>query len=155
MTRKHQQSGDDPVDGIEGVRPISDSVARLARQLGLGDAQGLSAVFGRWDQVVGPVLAAHTRPDRLRDGELIVLVDEASWATEVRFMADTIATKCNEHAGRPMVQQVVVRVVAFPSDRGGDRSADHGAHHEPHRGAEKPAKKAWNVGQKPRSNPPE
>ncbi len=155
MTRKHQQSGDDPVDGIEGVRPIADSVARLARQLGLGDSLGLSAVFGRWDEVVGPVLAAHTRPDRLRDAELMVVVDEASWATEVRFMADTIAAKCNEHAGRPMVERVVVRVDAFPSDRGAVSGRDPGADRGGDRAPESGAKKAWNIGQKPRSNRPE
>jgi predicted nucleic acid-binding Zn ribbon protein len=143
MTRKHQQSGDDPVDGIEGVRPISDSVARIARQLGLGDSLGLSSVFERWEDVVGPVLGAHTRPDRLRDGELVVVVDEASWATEVRFMADTIAARCNEQAGRPMVDRVVVRVDAFPSDRVGGAATD---------GA---PKKAWNIGQKPRANRPD
>jgi predicted nucleic acid-binding Zn ribbon protein len=114
MTRKYQQSGDEPVDG---VRPISESVARLAKQLGLGDSLGLSAVFERWDEIVGHVLAAHTRPDRLRDGELVVVVDEPSWATEVRFLGDSIAKKCNERAGQEMVTSVVVRVQSFARPR--------------------------------------
>jgi predicted nucleic acid-binding Zn ribbon protein len=142
MTRKYQQSGDDPVDGVEGVRPISESVARLARQLGLGDSLGLSAVFGRWDEVVGAVLAAHTKPERLRDGELVIIVDESSWATEVRFMTDTIIEKCNREAGRIMVDRVIVRVESFARSRA-DGSGE---------GA---AGTAWNVGRNPRNDRPD
>ncbi len=130
MTRKYQQSGDEPV---EGVRPIGDSIARLSRRLGLGDSSGLSAVFEQWDEVVGALLAAHTRPERLRDGELVVIVDEASWATQVRFLGDTIIEKCNERAGQKMVERITIRVDSFPriGVQGGTDSAMPGQSQDP------------------------
>lgn len=164
MTREHQQTGEEPV---EGIRAISFSVARLAQQLGLGDSLGLSAVFSRWEDVVGDVLAAHTRPERLRDGELVVLVDEPVWATEVRFLSETIVAKCNERAGQHMVDTVTVRVSAFPSDRQGSGNTAAGPRNRgefdadggPGSAGDSPVKRAgktaWNVGRKPRQNRPE
>ena len=43
-------------------------------------------MFGRWDQLVGADVAAHTRPERFSDGELVVIADSAAWATQVRLL---------------------------------------------------------------------
>ena len=97
-------------DDHDGIRPVGDSLAKLSKRLGLGDPGALSAVFRDWEDVVGVSLADHSRPDRLRDGELVVLVDEPAWATEVRFAGDEIRLRCNRRAGSEVVRSVVVRV---------------------------------------------
>jgi predicted nucleic acid-binding Zn ribbon protein len=50
----------------------------------------IGGVFGRWDEAVGPTVAAHVRPVRLDQGVLTVEADEAAWATQVKFLAGTI-----------------------------------------------------------------
>ena len=92
------------------MRPVADSLGQLSRRLGLGEPATLNAVFGNWESVVGAALADHCRPERLRDGELVVLVDEPAWATEVRFLSDEIRVRCNARAGVDAVRTVVVRV---------------------------------------------
>ena len=107
MTWRPLNRGDDPGDE---VRPVADSLGQLSKRLGLGDPSTLTAVFGDWAAIVGPALADHCRPERLRDGELVVLVEEPAWATEVRFLADDIRVRCNARAGQDAVRTVVVRV---------------------------------------------
>jgi predicted nucleic acid-binding Zn ribbon protein len=99
-----------PDDGRDDVRPVAESLGKLAQRLGLGDPSTLQAVFGDWESVVGPALADHCRPERLRDGELVVLVDDPAWATEVRFLGEDIRVRCNAKAGQEAVRTVVVRV---------------------------------------------
>ena len=107
MTWRPLQRSD---DGGDDARPVADSLGQLSRRLGLGEPTTLIAVFAEWEQVVGQVMADHCHPERLRDGELVVVVDEPAWATEVRFLSDEIRTRCNHRAGVDAVRTVVVRV---------------------------------------------
>ena len=50
-------------------------------------AAATGSVFGRWAQIVGADLAAHTTPETLTDGELTVAADSTAWATQVRLLA--------------------------------------------------------------------
>lgn len=86
------------------------SLEALARRLGLAGPSALAAVFGRWEDVVGPLLAAHTRPVSLTGGVLVVAVDEPGWATQLRFLADDVVARLNEHAGAGTVLRCVVQV---------------------------------------------
>jgi predicted nucleic acid-binding Zn ribbon protein len=101
--RPVDDSGDEP-------RPVGESLAAVARQLGLSTPAQLAAVFGDWVGVVGPVLAAHSRPDRIFNRELVVVVDEPAWATELRFLGTDIAAKINAVSGAEVVTSVVVWV---------------------------------------------
>ncbi len=106
MTWKRWTPVDDPGD----MRPVGDSLGTVARQLGLGSPELLVSVFGDWEAVVGPVLAAHSRPERLKDGELTVSVDEPAWATELRFLSGDIATRINQSRGSSVITSVAVVV---------------------------------------------
>ena len=94
-------SGDPSAPGTRRPRPPRTRLAGprrddpqpLAAAIdGLLDDQGwrtggVGSVFGRWAQIVGPELAAHTRPDGFADGELAVIADSTAWATQVRLLA--------------------------------------------------------------------
>jgi predicted nucleic acid-binding Zn ribbon protein len=75
-------------------------------------------VFGRWDQIVGADLAAHTRPDQFGNGELVVVADSTAWATQVRLLAATLVRRLNEELGNGTVRRVVVRGPAPPRQAG-------------------------------------
>jgi predicted nucleic acid-binding Zn ribbon protein len=92
-----------------------DPQALSAAIEGLLDAEGWNlaaatgSVFGRWAQIVGPDLAAHTRPESLRDGELTVSADSTAWATQLRLLAAQLVYRLNAELGAGTVRQVKVR----------------------------------------------
>jgi predicted nucleic acid-binding Zn ribbon protein len=69
----------------------------------------MGSVFGRWAEIVGADLAAHTRPDNFADGELTVTADSTAWATQVRLLAGTLIRRVNSELGTGTVTKVKVR----------------------------------------------
>ena len=90
----------------------------LLAEQGWRQAVAAGAVFGRWDEIVGAELAAHTRPERFSDGELLVSADSTAWATQVRLLAATLVRRVNEELGNGMVKRVRVRGPAPPRRAG-------------------------------------
>ena len=93
-------------------RPIGASLDRVARGLGGADAAALRGLFGRWADIVGPQLATHARPLRLRSGVLVVAVDEPGWATQLRYLESDLLRRLGEALGEGVVERVEVRVRA-------------------------------------------
>src|SRR5260221_6582530 len=93
----------------EDPAPLGAAINGLITETGweLGVAAG--SVFGRWAQIVGPDLAAHTVPDGLADGELTVTADSTAWATQVRLLAAQFVRKLNAELGDGAVRRVKVR----------------------------------------------
>jgi predicted nucleic acid-binding Zn ribbon protein len=81
----------------------------------------MGSVFGRWAEIVGHDLAAHTRPDSFADGELAVTADSTAWATQVRLLAPMLVRRLNSELGDGSVLRVKVRGPAPPRQRGGWR----------------------------------
>ena len=72
-------------------------------------AAATGSVFGRWAQIVGADLAAHTTPESLSDGELTVSADSTAWATQVRLLAAQLVRRLNSELGDGTVLRVKVR----------------------------------------------
>lgn len=89
-------------------RPISDVLGGLVSDQGWRERAAIGAVFGRWDQIVGPDLAEHTRPESFADGEVVVRADSAAWATQIRLLAGSLVRRLNEELGHGMVATVKV-----------------------------------------------
>jgi len=71
----------------------------------------VGGVFGKWDDAVGAQIAAHVRPVKLDDKTLLVEADTATWATQVKFLADTIISRLRDEA-RVDIDRVEVRVAS-------------------------------------------
>jgi len=74
----------------------------------LPDAQRLAdhALWTHWDAVVGPTLALHARPERLRRGVLVVAVDSPEWMQELQFLKIELRDRLNARLGRSAVRDV-------------------------------------------------
>ncbi len=119
------QAGSPGPAGAARGRPRREDPQPLARAIGgLLDTQGwqqraaMGSVFGRWAEIVGPDLAAHTRPDSFADGELAVTADSTAWATQVRLLAPVLVKRLNAELGDGTVRRVKVRGPAPPRQRG-------------------------------------
>jgi predicted nucleic acid-binding Zn ribbon protein len=117
-------TGDPPARG----RPRRDDPQRLDLAIGgLLDQQGwqeraaIGSVFGRWAEIVGADLAAHTRPDSFADGELAVIADSTAWATQVRLLAPQLVRRLAAELGDGTVRRVKVRGPEAPRTRRGWR----------------------------------
>jgi predicted nucleic acid-binding Zn ribbon protein len=100
---------------------FSHTIGRLLDQNGWQQQAAMGSVFGRWAEIVGADLAAHTKPDSFADGELAVVADSTAWATQVRLLAPVLVKRLNEEVGDGSVRRVKVRGPQPPRQRGGWR----------------------------------
>ena len=108
-------------------RPVSESLGALARSLGAPGVGVLAAVFAHWEELVGPDIAAHAHPRSLRDGVLVVVVDQPAWATQLRFLSGDVLARLHEAAGPTEVRELQVRVSGEPPAGRGRRRSHGGA----------------------------
>ncbi len=104
-----------PASSID-PRPVSASLGRLSEGLGLGRPELLTSVFARWEELVGPDIAAHATPRTLRDGVLTVAVDHPAWAASLQLLAGDILERIDA-VGGDAVRELVVRVVGASRGR--------------------------------------
>lgn len=98
-----REGGDDPVR----VDALLDGVTD---RIGGPRTDVVSAVFGRWSDLVGATVAAHSRPVSLRGGRLLVIADDGAWATQLRFLTGDLIARIHDQVGREEVHEVVVKV---------------------------------------------
>jgi predicted nucleic acid-binding Zn ribbon protein len=103
VTRR--RSGDEP-------RSLGEVLAALGAELGLTGGDAATQLERRWSEVVGAEVAEHARPGAVRDGILTVVVDEAVWATQLRYLEAVIVERAGAVVGPDVVRSVRVRVVA-------------------------------------------
>ena len=63
-------------------------------------------MFVHWDAGVGPTVARHARPRRLRQGALVVAVDGAEWMQELQFLKHDLCERLNARCGRDIVRDI-------------------------------------------------
>ena len=120
-SRPRRARRDDP-------QPLAAAIGGLLSDQGWKEQAAVGSVFSNWAQIVGPDLAAHTRPDGFADGELAVAADSTAWATQVRLLASALVRRLNSELGEGTVRRVKVRGPG-PRQRGGWRvpgSRGHG-----------------------------
>jgi predicted nucleic acid-binding Zn ribbon protein len=95
--------------------PVGDALAAVGDELGLGDPATLRIVTQRWTEIVGDAVAGHAELRSLRAGVLIIAVDAAPWATQLRYLVGDIQERVAALAGPDTVREV--RIVVDPGSR--------------------------------------
>jgi predicted nucleic acid-binding Zn ribbon protein len=99
-------------------QPLLSAIDGLLDTRGWQQQAAMGSVFGRWAEIVGQDLAAHTRPDSYADGELAVIADSTAWATQVRLLAPVLLRRLNDELGAGSIRRVKVRGPTPPRQRG-------------------------------------
>jgi predicted nucleic acid-binding Zn ribbon protein len=99
---------------------VAESLNAVAAGLGAPSSDVLSSVFGHWEALVGPEIAAHAVPTSLRDGVLVLVVDQAGWAAQLRYLTADLQRRICASTGCDAVTDVRIRVA------GEDRSPGRG-----------------------------
>lgn len=114
--------------GFSGAHPdgrdpqfLGPEVQRLIAQRGWALDLQVRGVFGRWTEIVGPEIGAHSTPESLVDGVLVVRTDSTAWATQLKLLAATVVRRLNEELGNGTVTVVEVLGPRAPSWKHGRR----------------------------------
>jgi predicted nucleic acid-binding Zn ribbon protein len=99
-----------PPPGERDPRPVSETLDHLARRLGGPRTSVLSAVFSRWEDLVGADIAAHARPVSLRQGTLVLAVDHPAWATQLRYMTGDLVARIRQVTASEDVTEIRLKV---------------------------------------------
>jgi predicted nucleic acid-binding Zn ribbon protein len=89
-------------------QPLTAALGGLLSARGWRDRAAVGQVFGNWPEIVGPQLAAHTHPESFDDGELTVIADSDTWATQVRLLSPQILKRLAEE-GAGQVRHLRIR----------------------------------------------
>ena len=98
-----RQRNDDPA-------PIGDSLDRVLGYLRAPAARTVKTVFTEWPELAGPQLAAHAQPIALRDGELVVEVDDPAWVSQLRWLEPELRVRLEALPGGPKIDRIRFRV---------------------------------------------
>lgn len=83
-------------------------------------------VFSDWTSIVGADVAAHCRPDTIREGELRISAESTAWATQLRLLAGSLLARIVAELGPQVVTKVVITGPVGPSWKHGLRSVRGG-----------------------------
>ena len=119
--------------GASGARPddrdpqlLDATLGGLVADRGWEVDLRVQAVFGRWAELVGPEVGAHTTPESFVDGNIVVRTDSTAWATQLRLLAPTVVRRLNEELGHGTVTLIEVVGPHLPSWKKGLRSTRDG-----------------------------
>lgn len=94
----------------EDPAPIGVSLDRVLGFLKAPAARTVKTVFSEWPELAGPQLASHAQPIALRDGELVVEVDDQAWASQLRWLEPELRLRLEALPGGPKIDRIRFRV---------------------------------------------
>ena len=125
VKRRRPQAGAFSSSGRDGRDPslLGDQMDRLLLDRGWKVDVAMGSVMGRWPQIVGPDVAAHSTPVTFADGILTVRADSTAWATQLRLMSSSILGRLEAEVGKEAVTELRVNGPGAPSWSRGSRRA--------------------------------
>ena len=99
----------------DDLASIGESLDRVLGYLRAPAARTVKTVFTEWPALAGPQLAAHAQPVALRDGELVVEVDDPAWVSQLRWLEPELRTRLEALPGGPKVDRIRFRLRAGES----------------------------------------
>ena len=81
------------------LEALAELVPKVLKDLGLDAAAGVLRIADRWEEAVGPEIAAHCRPVSLRDGRLEASVDSSVWCQQLQLQVPQILSALREVFG--------------------------------------------------------
>ena len=105
---------------------LEATLGRVVEQRGWELDLRVHAVFGRWPELVGPEIAAHSTPETFAEGRLVVRADSTAWATQLKLLAATVVRRLNEELGHGTVTVIDVQGPHGPTWKKGARSVRDG-----------------------------
>jgi predicted nucleic acid-binding Zn ribbon protein len=121
-SRPKKRPGDPAHPDDRDPQTLDATVSRLVADHGWELDLRMHGVFGRWAQIVGDEVAAHSTPETFTEGKLVVRTDSTAWATQLTLLAATLIQRLNEELGHGTVTLIDVVGPHGPTWKKGPRS---------------------------------
>jgi len=89
---------------------LGSALDRLMGTLRAPSVDVLDSVFTKWPEIVGDEVAAHSRPLSIEGHTLVVRVDDANWASELRWLENEVLSRVAEVSRSDRISALNVRV---------------------------------------------
>ena len=103
--------------GKDGRDPalVGEELDRLLADRGWVADVTVGSVVGRWEQIVGPDIAAHVQPSSFEGSVLTVAAESTAWATQMRLLTSMVLGRIEAEVGAGVVTELVVKGPHAPS----------------------------------------
>ncbi len=99
-----------PDEEPPGPKRVGEALDRVSRGLGLPSATATARLVRAWPEVVGEAVAVHTTPKWVRDGVLVLAVDDPVWAAQLRWLEADLLARVTEVTGPGVVERITFQV---------------------------------------------
>ena len=103
-------------------RRVGEHLDRATQGLGVPAAGVLGAIFSKWSDLVGVEIASHAEPRSLRDGVLVVTVDQPAWAAQLRYLSSELVEKITVFTASSEVTDIQFRIAGSPPSGAREKS---------------------------------
>lgn len=105
---------------------IGEQIEAMVAERGWDVDVAVGSVMGRWAQIVGAEVGAHTVPVTFEDAVLTVRCDSTAWATQLRMMSSHLLQRISEDVGPGVVVELRIVGPSAPSWSRGPRKVSDG-----------------------------
>tara|TARA_B110000046_G_scaffold52102_1_gene58191 strand:- start:64677 stop:64967 length:291 start_codon:yes stop_codon:yes gene_type:complete len=90
----------------EKEKPLKQLVDKMLRSYGLGDKLDEMSLVKSWEELVGKMIANHTKEIYFSKGVLFVRLDSSTLRQELSYVKSDLIQRLNEKAGKVMVKDI-------------------------------------------------
>lgn len=105
---------------------LGEQIEAMVAERGWDVDVAVGSVMGRWEQIVGAEVAAHTVPVTFEDAVLTVRCDSTAWATQLRMMSSHLLQRISADVGPGVVVELRIVGPTAPSWSRGPRKVSDG-----------------------------
>ena len=85
---------------------LSHVLGRMLKDFGLEENAKKYEALTRWEEIVGPNVAAVTKPEKVSHGTLVIKVESSSWRYELTMRKQEILARIYEVTGSREVKDI-------------------------------------------------
>jgi predicted nucleic acid-binding Zn ribbon protein len=95
---------------MKKIEDIGSIIGSVIDKMELSKKLRVSNIFNHWEDIVGPVIAKKSKPQKLVRKTLYVSVTTSTWANELSLMSEKFIEKINSFIGEDVVKTIRFRV---------------------------------------------
>jgi predicted nucleic acid-binding Zn ribbon protein len=95
---------------MSDLEHVGNDLEQMLRRLGMPDPAAAERLVEEWATVAGEPWAGRSRPAGLKDGVLVVEVDDGSVATLLKYQERALLERLARHLGPGLATSVRIRV---------------------------------------------
>lgn len=88
---------------------IKDAIEQLLRVYRLDDKLAANKLVHSWEEVMGKMIAKHTKEIFIRQQQLVVTLDSAALRNELSLAKTKIIKMMNDAVGREIIDEIILK----------------------------------------------